>query len=63
MLGHRNYRIAEDHIGPFVFVAVSSDADLQTLLSYRYEFLGAHLLPRRIRNLTILPNDPANGGV
>jgi hypothetical protein len=28
VLGHRNYRLAEDHLGPYVFVAVHSNADL-----------------------------------
>ena len=29
---HRNYHLAEDHLGPYVFVVVHSNADLQTLL-------------------------------
>ena len=28
VLGHRNYRLAKDHLGPYVFVAVRSNADL-----------------------------------
>jgi hypothetical protein len=28
VLGHRNYRLAEDHLGPYVFVVVPSNADL-----------------------------------
>ena len=28
VLGHRNYRLVEDHLGPYVFVAVHSNADL-----------------------------------
>jgi len=28
VLGHRNYRLAEDHLGPYVFVVVRSNADL-----------------------------------
>jgi hypothetical protein len=38
VLGHQNYRLAKDHLGPYVFVVVPSNADLQTLLSYRYEW-------------------------
>jgi hypothetical protein len=43
VLGHRNYRLAEDHLGPYVFVVVPSNADLQTLLSCCYEFHGAEV--------------------
>ena len=28
VLGHRNYHLAEDHLGPYVFVVVHSNADL-----------------------------------
>jgi hypothetical protein len=28
VLGHRNYRLAKDDLGPYVFVAVCSNADL-----------------------------------
>ena len=49
VLGHRNYRLAEDHLGPYVFVAVHSNADLQTLLSYRYEFRGAEVILQSVR--------------
>ena len=28
VLGHRNYHLAKDHLGPYVFVAVHSNADL-----------------------------------
>jgi hypothetical protein len=28
VLGHRNYCLAKDHLGPYVFVAVHSNADL-----------------------------------
>ena len=35
VLGHQNYHLAEDHLGPYVFVAVHSNEDLHTLLSYR----------------------------
>ena len=28
VLDHRNNRLAEDHLGPYVFVAVHSNADL-----------------------------------
>ena len=48
VLGHRNYCLAKDHLGPYVFVAVHSNADLQTLLSYRYEFHGAEVFSHRI---------------
>ena len=30
VLGHRNYHLAEDHVGRHVFVAIDSNADLQT---------------------------------
>ena len=63
VLGHRNYRLAEDHLGPYVFVVVHSNADLQTLLSYHYEFRGAEVFSHRIRYLTIHPNDPEIGEV
>jgi hypothetical protein len=46
-----------------VFVAVHSNADLQTLLSYRYEFRGAEVFSHRIRYLTIRSNDLEIGGV
>jgi len=46
-----------------VFVVVHSNVDLQTLLSYRYEFCGAEVFSHRIRYLTICPNDPEIGGV
>ena len=58
VLGHRNYHLAEDHLGPYVFVVVHSNAYLQTLLSYRYESHGAEVFSHRIRYLTIHPNDP-----
>jgi hypothetical protein len=63
VLGHRNYRLAEDHLGPYVLVAVPSNVDLQTLLSYRYEFRGAEVFSHRIRYLTICLNDPEIGGI
>ena len=28
VLGHRNYRLAEDHLGPYVFLMVHSNVDL-----------------------------------
>ena len=28
VLGHRNYHLAEDHLGPYVFVVVHSNADI-----------------------------------
>jgi len=28
VLGHRNYHLAEDHLGPYVFVVVCSNANL-----------------------------------
>ena len=28
VLGHQNYHLAEDHLGPYVFVTVHSNADL-----------------------------------
>ena len=28
VLGHRNYCLTKDHLGPYVFVAVHSNADL-----------------------------------
>ena len=43
VLGHQNYHLAEDHLGPYVFFVVRSNADLQTLLSYHYEFRGAEV--------------------
>ena len=46
-----------------MFVAVHSNADLQTLLSYRYEFRGAEVFSHRIRYLTIYSNDLEIGGV
>ena len=46
-----------------MFVAVRSNANLQTLLSYRYEFRGAEVFSHRIPYLTIHPNDPEIGGV
>ena len=46
-----------------MFVAVPSNADLQTLLSYRYEFCGVEVFSHRICYLTILPNDLEIGGV
>jgi hypothetical protein len=63
VLGHRNYCLAKDHLRPYVFVAVRSNADLQTLLSYRYEFRGVEVFSHRIRYLTIRLNDPEIGGV
>ena len=63
VLGHQNYQLAEDHLGPYVFVVVHSNADLQTLLSYRYEFRGAEVFSHRICYLTIRSNDPEIGGV
>jgi len=63
VLGHQNYHLAEDHLGPYVFVAVHSNVDLQTLLSYRYEFCGAEVFSHCIRYLTIRPSDLAIGGV
>ena len=62
VLGHRNYRLVEDHLGPYVFVAVHSNADLPTLLSYCYEFRGVKVFSHRIRYLTIHPNDTEIGG-
>jgi hypothetical protein len=46
-----------------VFVVVRSNADLQTLLSYRYEFRGAEVFSHHIRYLRIHPNDPEIGRV
>jgi hypothetical protein len=46
-----------------VFVVVRSNAYLQTLLSYRYEFRGVEVFSHRIRYLTIRLNDPEIGGV
>jgi len=63
VLGQRNYRLAEDHLGPYVFVVVRSNADLQTLLSYRYKFHGAEVFSHRIYYIAICPNDPEIGGV
>ena len=63
VLGHQNYRLAQDHLGPYVFVAVPSNVDLQTLLSYCYEFRDAEVFSHRIHYLTIHPNDPEIGGV
>ena len=63
VLGHRNYRLAEYHLGPYVFVVVRSNVDLHTLLSYRYEFCGAEVFSHRIRYLTIRLNDSGIGGV
>jgi hypothetical protein len=63
VLGHRNYRLAEDHLGPYVFVAVYSNIDLQTLLSYNYEFCGAEVFSHPICYLIIYPNDLEIGGV
>jgi hypothetical protein len=63
VLSHQNYYLAEDHLGPYVFVVVHSNADLQTLLSYHYEFRGAKVFSHRIRYLTIRLNDPEIGGV
>ena len=63
VLGHRNYHLVEDHLGPYVFVAVCSNVDLQTLLSYRYEFRGAEVFSHHIQYLTIRPNDLEIGGV
>ena len=63
VLGHQNHCLAEDHLGPYVFVAVHSNADLPTLLSYCYEFRGVKVFSHRIRYLTIRPNDPEIGGV
>jgi hypothetical protein len=63
VLGHQNYHLAKDHLGPYVFIAVRSNADLQTLLSYHYEFRGAKVFSHRIRYLTIRPNDLEVGGV
>lgn len=28
VLGHRNYHLAEDHLGPYVFITVCSNVDL-----------------------------------
>lgn len=39
-LGHQSYRLAQDHLGPYNFVAMHTLADVQTLLSYRYELQG-----------------------
>ena len=63
VLGHRNYRLAEIHLGPYVFVVVHSNVDLQTLLSYHYEFCGAEVFSHHIRYLTIRLNDLEIGGV
>ena len=63
VLGHQNYHLAEDHLGSYVFVAVCSNVDLQTLLSYHYEFRGSEVFSHRIRYLTIRPNDLEIGGV
>ena len=63
VLSHRNYRLAEDHLGTYVFVVVPSNADLQTLLSYCYEFHGAKIFSHCIRYLTIRPNNLEIGGV
>jgi hypothetical protein len=63
VLGHQNYHIAKDHLGPYVFVAVHSNAYLQTLLSYCYEFRGAKVLSHRIPYLIVCPNDLEIGGV
>jgi len=63
VLGHRNYRLAEDHLGPYVFVSVRSIGDVQTLLSYHYRFPNAEIWPHRIRFLTLRANDPEIGGV
>jgi hypothetical protein len=63
VLGHRNYLLAEDHLGPYVFVVVHSNADLQALLSYHYEFHGVEVFSHHIRFLTIHPNDPEIGEV
>jgi hypothetical protein len=53
ILCHINYRLAVDHLGPYVFVSVRSTNDAEILASYRrFEF------PHRIRFLTIRPNDP-----
>ena len=41
VLGHRNYCLAKDHLGPYVFVVVPLNVDHRTLFSYRYEFRGA----------------------
>ena len=46
-----------------MFVAVPSNVDLQTLLSYCYEFRGAEVFSHRICYLTICSNDPEIGGV
>ena len=46
-----------------MFVVVHSNADLQTLLSYRYEFRGAKVFSHRIHYLIIHPNDLEIGGV
>ena len=46
-----------------MFVAVPSNVDLHTLLSYRYEFCGAEVFSHRICYLTICLNDPEIGGV
>jgi hypothetical protein len=46
-----------------VFVAVHSNAYLQTLLSYHYEFRGVEVFSHHIRYLTIRLNDPEIGGV
>ena len=46
-----------------MFVAVCSNVDLQTLLSYHYEFRGAEVFSHRICYLTIRPNDQEISGV
>jgi hypothetical protein len=46
-----------------VFVAVHSNANLQTLLSYRYELCGAEVFSHHICYLTIRSNDPEIGGI
>ena len=63
VLDHRNYHLAKDHLGPYVFVVVHSNADPQTLLSYHYEFRGIEVFSHHIRYLTICSNDPEIGGV
>ena len=63
VLGHRNYRLAKDHLGPYVFVVVHSNVDLQTLLSYLHEFCSTEVFSHHIRYVTIRPNDPEIGGV
>ena len=63
VLGHQNYHLAEDHLGPYVFVVVHSNIDLQTFLSYRYEFRGVEVFPHRVHYLKIRQNDLEIGGV